>query len=319
MIDFIKIEVPNFKVYEEKLTRSSCFNFKQNVEINGGILSYPLRAKYKNIDINITEKKVVISGSLHKFYNVLYFEEEQNYSKFYYCQLKQVISVMRELFSLDEIEYKINVLEIGFNIPVQIPVKDIINSKILMYDYKEHSKLNNYNNRGYLKEFSTSDYLIKIYDKGSQFSLTEDLIRFEVKIKRSRILRKFKIFDIADLLKESVLRRLFDFYMDRIAKLNIVDYDIYNSLASTVKANLDKWTNPNTWKTYKVQNYSYKQRINRKEKFEKLLKEKGLLKTKEQVINSLCLEYEKLLIVKNNRREGLSHIRHVENISLLCK
>ncbi|MDM1513728.1 hypothetical protein ACPDHJ_02095 [Myroides sp. C8-3] len=318
MIDFIKIEIPNTKVYEDQILKSDYLDFNQTVNINGGeINSYPIKSRFENLEVKITKTKVEISGSLHKLYNILNNRGEQNYDSFNHSQIREIVSFVMSIFYLDEFEHKITNLEFGFNIEITEAAEKIIDNRVLLFDYKEHSRRNEFMGKGFLKEFTTTDYQVKVYDKSKQFDLENRCImRIEVRLNRSRLLNKYGVHSIRNILNIDVLKELYRFYMSNILKLNIIDYNAYTGLNDKDKERLDKFTNPNTWKRYKEEGYSAKKIRIRKRKFESFLLKEGLLKTKGFIIRQLDIEYSTLI---NTDRLGLSHIRHMENKTYSCK
>ena len=296
MVDFIKIEVPNSEEYERVLLESGYLNFKRFVSVDGEYTNYPQTSKYENLEVRITRSKVVISGSLHKFYNMMTRKEEQNYTDFDRKELNEVIDLLIAEFKLRDFTHTITNMEFGLNLKVNFEPKRVIANSFIMFDYQEHSRLSQYDGKGYLKEFSMTDYLIKVYDKSSQYGIKDYfLIRIEIRYKRGRYLRSKKLYSIQDLKDTDVLKGFIDDFAEKVKRLKIIDYNRFVLPQGEVLASFDRWANPNTWKWYQTEKYTDKRIRTRKKNFEKLIEAYGLDKVRKYIFELIDCKFTELL------------------------
>jgi hypothetical protein len=117
-------------------------------------------------------------------------------------------------------------IEFGLNINPVHSTTDILNSIILCkgIDYEKKE----FNNTGYLKSFEFSQYKIKIYDKGKQYDLNNNLLRFEVKVQRMQYLHSkgIKINTLYDLTTSLFYTDLLKVIISNIDNILFYDYRI---------------------------------------------------------------------------------------------
>jgi hypothetical protein len=117
-------------------------------------------------------------------------------------------------------------IEFGLNINPVHSTTDILNSIILCksidYDKKDFKRT------GYQKTFEFSQYKIKIYDKGKQYDLNTDLLRFEVKVQRMQYLHSkgIKINTLQDLTTSVFYTDLLKVIISNIDNILFYDYRI---------------------------------------------------------------------------------------------
>ena len=201
---------------------------------------------------------------------------------------------MRE-FTNQQRKTKITNLEFGFNITVNKSPKVLIDKHILMYDLKDHNRKHNYRGKGSYKEFEKTDYSIKIYDKGKQYSiLSENLLRIELKIIGSRYLNKMGISNL-NQLGEYAFRSLFGAFLNHFNKIMIVD-----SLKAPKDIREDQMilfkncTNPNHWSNINT--------IEKKETYRdliKLIKKFNLNKIHAVLREDIITKYHHLMNLKS--------------------
>jgi predicted RNA-binding Zn-ribbon protein involved in translation (DUF1610 family) len=71
-------------------------------------------------------------------------------------------------------------------------------------------ELKEFNSEGYLKRFTHHQFDIKLYDKGRQYRLPENIFRYEIKVKRMAYLTEKGIFinNLLDLLDTGIINKL---------------------------------------------------------------------------------------------------------------
>ncbi len=293
MVDNVKLFVKDKHGFEDHIINnglmelSSSFNY-----ITGEILEYPKRGNDLNLNINITKNQATILGSIHKYNNIVKDKGNQNFNDFTFCQIQQVIRKLTEKYKIKN-DTSITNLEFGFNIVVEKDPKLIIDNNLLMNNYKSPNKNLKFSGSGDYKEFQLTDYRIKIYNKSKQFKLGTHVLRIELKIIRSRILKKLNIFSLEDLQGCWVYVKLFEDFIDKFEGLIIVDEFDADLVPEKDYNKLIKYTNPNYWIGIKGKSPKVISRL--KKDFNFLLNKYDLLKTKNELREKLNSKFIELL------------------------
>lgn len=271
MIDFIKLDV---KSEVDIFLKNPLLNFSEEMNTstgeiipyyeNGNTRKYKQKAYFKNLKFEIySTGKIFISGSLHKYFN----DGKHNYNDFNQNDTRAVLRELIQLFNIVPSNCKINALEIGLNIKLVKDVDGIINNCLLHKKTKFEHKHNS--NDGNYKQFEHFEYFVKIYNKGRQFKLDDQLMRFEIKYRRMRSLQKYGISNLQDLYNID----LNVFKTDLIEEWNnVLFYDStlqIHTLKDKIKLNISNYSNPNFWSTL-IDNkevYKYKYHFNELKKY----------------------------------------------------
>ncbi len=297
MIDFIRYFALDRERFLNKLEESekieliSLYNNKTYV-----LNDFPKTAYYNNMFVKVTENQVSIEGSLHKYYNIIENFGKQNHNDFSYCDFKYALGYLQNTCPINNMETKVTNLEFGINIDIDLNPADLIDNYILMYDYKAPNRNEKFYGKGDYLEFKMSDYSIKIYNKSKQYSLkNRNILRVELKIVRSRYLKKhFGIYTLQDLDKKR-FKLLFEKLLEHFDKLLIID-----TLSLNTPGRIDEmilfqngishsyWKELTKNKTYKVKNRF-------KNDFNSILRFHSLLKTKKKLRNLLIDKFETLM------------------------
>ena len=207
MIDFIKMVYVLDDIKE--------FILKHNNEMTGigslstGELEFPYKFKYRLYDVTIRQRSdgllyyIEIAGSLHKnYYNGM------NYMPFSFKELEDEIYEVCEHFLFVPDKLKIQNLEIGINVKTSFSPYEYLTNNLLLYKtkpFKAYKKGENGKELGYYCEGLPQ---VKIYDKGKQYDLPYNLLRFEIRYKKSFPLNKLGVITLGDLLKIQNLKKL---------------------------------------------------------------------------------------------------------------
>ena len=296
MIDNIKFNILNKDEFEKNLEKKGLINVKSTYNvITGEANEYPKTGKYHNLEVRVTPLSATIKGSLHKYFNIISGEGNQNYDDFSYAQFQFALNHLCETLSIDKEETKITNLEFGFNIEIKQSPKSIIDNQVLMYDYLDHNKNHNYRGKGSYKEFVKTDYSIKIYDKSKQYRIShKNILRIELKMINSRYIQRMGIFNLNQLGK-GAFKALFNVFLSHFNKLMIID-----SLDAPQGIRIDQivlfqgCTSPNYWS-----NLCTKEKTEPKKEFKKLIEKNNHNKTQTLLRNRIIEKY-KLLINENS-------------------
>lgn len=294
MIDNVKFQITDKNKFENFVEANKTVDLTTSINLfTSEINLYPKRGKYQNLDISITPLNAYINGSLHKFNNLVLFEKDHNHNDFNLCQINYIIDYLTEMFNIENSTSLTN-LEFGFNINVSKDPQEIIDFNLLMYKNKHHNRDDKFGGKGDFKEFKTTDFNIKIYNKSKQYNLREHTLRVELKITSKRYLQNLNVFKLEDLNEKEVLFRLYERLLKEINELTIVDYFYGLNISKIDKENLIKFTNPNYWKQLK-RDKSLKVCNRIKRDFKLLVEKHNLDKTKNEILEKIDLKFQELL------------------------
>jgi len=306
MIDNVKFQIVQKDKFENFIVSKKLIDLVTSINLFTSEVSiYPKKGKFKNLDVSITLINAYIQGSLHKLNNLLLFDEDQNHNEFSFCQIKEVIAYLTKKFDIENSTSLTN-LEFGFNINVCKNPQEILDYNILMYKNKHHNRDEKYGGRGDFKEFKTTDFNIKIYNKSKQYFLEEDILRIELKITSKRYLQKLGIYKLEDLSDLKVIYNLFERLLKELDELVIIDEFYCLNIPKTDKEDLIRFTNPNFWINLKKEK-SLKVCNRIKRDFHNLIEKHNLQKTKREITNKIIQKFEDL-ISECNENYFLSNI-----------
>jgi hypothetical protein len=135
----------------------------------------------------------------------------QNYQRFYYSDLKEEIMILCELLKIDSRKAKISNLEFGVNVEVDFAPSVFIQKSLVNY---KNIPFNHFGRDRRGKRLGcicddTTHYFVKCYDKGLQYDLSYNLMRFELKYKiMQKLKNEFNITHLYDLTEYDNLYNL---------------------------------------------------------------------------------------------------------------
>jgi hypothetical protein len=230
-------------------------------------------------------------GSLHKSH----FKNE-NHSSFGWSALQSEISHLCSVYSIDEESTYITNIEFGLNVELPFPVYDFLRESLIGYKGEPFSRYKP-DRRGVSLgyECGMQHYIVKAYDKGLQYGLTKNLLRFELSYKNMVLLRKDGVNTLSDLRDpEKVLglsRRLLKAWDDVMLCEIKTDVKVAGISERDSKLLYDG-SNPKYWEILKEDNkssYNYRRR-----KYKKLIVKYGQGK-QELVRKLLAEEWDRLM------------------------
>jgi hypothetical protein len=297
MIDNVKLFVADKHRFEERIENKGIIELTNKLSIlTGEVMEYPKKGGDSNLQISVNEKSATILGSLHKYKNLLWENGEQNHDDFNLSQIQEVIRGLIKKHDIEKDTVLTN-LEFGFNIIISNDPKTIIDSNVLMNNFKSANKNLKFSGSGDYKEFQLTDYRIKIYNKSKQFKLKDNILRVELKIIQKRLLQKLGINCLEDLLNIEVLKGIFKLFMEKFEGLIIVDNFDSNVIAENDYNKLNKYTNSNYWIRIKSEK-SPKVVSRLKKDFLILLTKYQLLSTKNQIREKLVDKFHELIEIE---------------------
>jgi hypothetical protein len=290
MIDFVRLYYRDKSKLEDFVLDKENFDTVNTVmEYHSGEIKYPYTAKLGSMDVGVSERSGYVKNSLHKLYNYRENSEEQNHNDFSFSKICREVDYLNKSI-IDAGKTKLTQLEFGLNIEIDKLPEMLVRRNFIMHKYVGGSA-NNYHGNGELKLFSHDNYFIKVYDKGKQFELDKNVLRFEIKFIKAKEFQNIGVFNLIDLKDKSNLRRLVKYLVKRFDEMTIVDDFDENSIAELDDYNkLSRYTNPIFW-TEEIKGMHQNKRARYKNEFEKILIKNDLLKTKAYLRDLLIKKY----------------------------
>jgi hypothetical protein len=247
MIDWGKYWLRNPTLIERVLANPE-LDFEQGHSTRTGeIRAYPMKAIWKSWEIEVKSPSwMELRGSFHKHGN-----GGTNESDFAAIDLYRAIVDVCGFLQLRPHDLSVHNLEFGLNTRPFINASAIIREIIC---YRNRMPINPIDDeRGYFIEFKTSDYYLKIYDKGLQAQevwklQAGNILRVEVKATNRGFLKFARITTVADLLTPANLIRLGRKLNDVVKKVVFDDDTIDPSTLSLPdKKVYQRLSNPKQW------------------------------------------------------------------------
>lgn len=303
MIDNVKLFVLDKHGFENHIVNGKVIDLSTNFnQMTGDIEEYPKRGKDGNLNVGITLNTASISGSVHKYHNLMTGKGNQNHNDFYYSQLETEIRGLIKKYSIEN-DTSITNLEFGFNLAVEKDPQFILDNNILMYTFKAPNKNLKFSGKGDYKEFQMTDFILKIYNKSKQFKLESDVLRVELKITKKRYLQLLDVFELEDLLNKDILKAVYGRFMKLFEGLIIVDCFNPETIPENDYNKLNKYTNPSYWiriKADKTPRVIYRL----KKDFLILLEKYNLLSTKNKIRDKLENKFSELIEIETYKKSA---------------
>jgi hypothetical protein len=220
LLDFIcPINITTGELNPSNTNRTK-FAYKRSKEV--------LRANLNGLTINIVNQKYInLDGSLHEYY------KGNNYSQFNSIELHHSISEICNQLSIDANKTPIHNLEFGVNICLPFPVEYFLNA-VLCCKGQEYEK-KNFKGNGYLKKFIFNQYELKIYDKGKQYNLSENILRVEIKVTRMQYLisKDINVIYLSDLLNSTIQNQFKELLLKAFSGIVLHEKNLNDTLMTT--------------------------------------------------------------------------------------
>lgn len=296
MIDCLKLLIlePDIK----RLLNHPLLDFKREVSESTGELSTKTIARYHHCKITVHDSGVVLfTGSIHKMYNSLIGNYSPNYNaaeyrkkgkeykgfngnQFYYHEVDYVRKHIFQLFCVPNENIIVQNIEFGLNLTTSFNPRNFIDS-LLMLEMKSFE----YQHDGHFAQSEHSQYTLKIYNKGNQYDMALNTLRFEMKVTTMEHQRKdVGIRTMADINMSS-MNKANKYLLKQINKLLYCDPTIIKSeLTPAQQINLKEYSNPRFWT-----NLNDKQRYRSKKKLNEFIEQ-----------NSQNLKLELISLINQN-------------------
>ncbi|GGW37277.1 hypothetical protein [Arenibacter certesii] len=254
MIDYVKILIKDADI--DRLSDNPLLDFQLKVSEDGGEISNKKKCSYHFCTITIYDSGAVIFyGSIHKMYNSLTGILAPNHKKdkeykgyngnqFYWNEILFVKQHLLELFDVEPSQMIFQNIELGVNLTTSFDPQLFIKG-LLMFEGKSFD----YRYNDYYSQSQHGQYTVKIYNKGNQYNMALNTLRFEMKVTRMEFQRKgVGITTIANL-DERHIKRVFLFLKKQLEKVLYYDNTIRKGeLSSEERIKCKDYSNPRYWK-----------------------------------------------------------------------
>lgn len=223
MFDFAKTELINIPI--DSILSNHLLEFVSPLIIETAEIVNSKKAKFKGLAFNVKNDRYInMNGSFHKYKN----GGKHNYDDFDINDLLGVITDLSKKFLINPYKAILHNLEFGVNVTLPFPVESFLNA-IISYKGREYKK-ETFNNKGHLLRFEFDQYELKIYNKGLQYGLSENILRIEIKVIKMEYFnsktRSIGIQNFSDLLNTDKLKILSEYLLEAINDLLIYDNTI---------------------------------------------------------------------------------------------
>jgi hypothetical protein len=247
--------------------------------------------KYHNMEFMIYPSgRVLITGSIHKYFNCLVGLGNQNYNDFTLIDVQFVLNDFQNRFGIDIGNARVENLEFGLNLITPFCPNLFLDALV---SYKNNS-LNTMRIRGQGKgkEVYLQRYAMKFYNKGLHQGQKENILRIERKVYKMDSIGRGIIY-LRTILDANFANHCFNLLMGSFKKLVIAE-PLNNSILSKPQVKIyEMCINPLNWPKMK-RNYRYKSKL----QFEQIIQKYGTLQFKSIVTDLMKSKVKQLLTNK---------------------
>lgn len=196
---------------------------------------YPFKKEMNSLIFKLIKDQdsrfgIDISGSLHKYYNCIRYNKNQNFDDFTFALQSEALDMLSKRIGCDLRHILIISFEFGVNINCGFPANDLI-SKIHYFDRTKIPNREEYKNSGKQITFKADSYLIKIYNKSQEAQLfknqglndVNDLIRLEFKSKDKDYTKSVGICSLQDFKNQNKVEVLYTLMKSKWANIFMVN------------------------------------------------------------------------------------------------
>jgi len=201
MIDGIKTY--DLKTDPQKLIENSSLNGHWKTTINSDAEPLYDFAEYFGLKFHLKHGKVRLQGSIHKYRNL----GKHNYDDFRAVDVAEVVRELSERFEIDTAQTLLNNVEFGVNVVLPFGVNVVLDN-LIVYKGDSFNPIIEDGMKYY--QCKKTHFIIKIYNKGLQFNLPDNVVRFEIKVMRMQYLetKGVKLRYLSDLLNMAIYEPL---------------------------------------------------------------------------------------------------------------
>lgn len=295
MIDGVKVELQAFD--SKKWFECGLLDFTVPVSVSTGVVKNGTQiANCKGLVFTITDtqKDVIkhhcnIRGSIHKYHN----NGDHNANDFTNTDLHNTLKNMELDYNICLSSAYLHGLEFGVNVETPIPVSQVLHN--LVASKGRQFTAIKYKGKTVGKQIQRDEYSIKLYNKGEQYNMgSYNLMRIEVSVNKMRLLAKYGIFTLSDLLDTEKISPLGKLLLDHWNSIIYYDKGVkWKELTPFERKKLLYYVAPRNW-----EDFNRKQRYRARKHFCELMAKHNALFTHKEIGNLIAQKWEELTTVK---------------------
>lgn len=286
----------------ESILSNSLLEFHSKINLDTAeVKENKLVANYNGFKITILNKSYVLfQGSVHKYWN----RDDTNYNDFTLFDYNDTLTGLASKFDLNPFSCQLHNLEFGVNVNLPFPIETFLNN-LISFKGKE-PEITTFEGKGKMVQFNFPGYYtLKIYNKGLQYGLSENIVRFEIKVRKMYYFKSKRIHinNLTDLLNPNVINQLREQLVKSFNELMIYDNSI--SIEEIKEPNerelILNGRNPKYWVNLcKNKPESFKKKRGR---FRELVNKYGRLNRQKTVLNLIESKLEYLINYNPNEKQ----------------
>jgi hypothetical protein len=297
----------------EKWLQNPLLDFGVPVSVSTGeVLAGCTKAQAENLVFSLNELNTGgfsawITGSLHKFKNAQ--RGGMNWDDFKLSELHPTLERLSTRYGVTLDNTKLHGLEIGVNIELNYPPARVFRSAIC-HNGKAFDSIDRRDKRlGIICEHT--DYIVKIYDKGHQARLSLQghyILRYEIKVKRQRMLEPYGIKSLADLKRAENVAPLVQILTDKLAGVVFFDFSFdTQNMSDPKRIAWERYGNPKYWEVLN-RNVYHKAR----KKMDELTRNYGAIDGGRLLSEKVILKWGELMDIKQENRRRFPRSKTLE-------
>lgn len=215
-----------------------------------------------------------------------------------YSDLGCAIYDLSETLKLHPKNLSIRSLETGLNIPMILGFNALkLTETALVFGSKHFEDMTNSNSETSIgKRCNLNEFAIKLYSKTKESYLTEEFLRYEVKVKKMNYLKRANIRNLEDLLDKNNLLYLKKILIENLEKIVFFDNSVpISELKPSERAIYMNWQSEFYRKELFEADSRHRKFNYQKQKFEEIIEKHGKHKIKPTLINQVSDKWNNLL------------------------
>lgn len=219
MIDYVKIQLPN--EVGARLLQHPLLSFIGKFDYaTGAVIGGPCKAEFgpriaigRTVEVENDRRalqfvvypsgRTILHGSFHKF-----AQDGTNWNDYTFTQFRETVNELCNTFNIDPRAMHLLQFEAGVNIKPPIRTPRALQAIICHREGHAFTPMRSTKGRSLGIVMEREEYAIKVYDKGRQYGLPGDLLRFELKYRKSAAFNRENIYTLHDLLDPKSWQRL---------------------------------------------------------------------------------------------------------------
>ncbi|MBB2146913.1 hypothetical protein GM921_15520 [Pedobacter sp. LMG 31464] len=231
-------------------------------------------------------RTLIISGSLHKFYNYLTSNESRNDDLYTYANFTTTLQYFTDVLKLNIKKMRVHNIEFGVNLHLKCDAADYL---VQMQAYRWLTFNQVISEKKIGRTCVMDEYWAKIYFKGFQFGNNPNLLRIEKSVKTMQAVFKTHVY-LTDLADKKVWEYCGNNLLKMFDDILISDVFVIDQLSKTEKRVVLECSNNAQWKDFTKQ----KKSLNRKA-YDKIIENHGAMKIRSN-LKALITEQIKEII-----------------------